>query len=273
MRIWGKIQESIDKARQTIRWCGPWRACALIARVALRPLVDWQIYYVAENDVESEARRAVPAEANFPVRIFTLEHGVDRVASELAPILACEPADVAKRLHDGDAVAIAYHGEVVIGCCWAAFRRKVGMPMKTAWRIGPGEAVLYRSFVLPKWRGQRVHRSLDVALNTYMLEHGIRRTLASMSALNPQTLSLAKRNGKAFVMTLVLVQVPLLGWTWRYATGRPLHTHFEAVPQLPRREENGEPGGTRTRDHRIKSAMLYQLSYRPSSARTNSGRV
>src|SRR5947209_16445327 len=25
----------------------------------------------------------------------------------------------------------------------------------------------------------------------------------------------------------------------------------------------GEPAGTRTRDHRIKSAMLYQLSYRP----------
>ncbi len=28
-------------------------------------------------------------------------------------------------------------------------------------------------------------------------------------------------------------------------------------------ENNGEPAGTRTRDHRIKSAMLYQLSYRP----------
>jgi hypothetical protein len=26
----------------------------------------------------------------------------------------------------------------------------------------------------------------------------------------------------------------------------------------------GEPGGARTRDHRIKSAMLYQLSYRLS---------
>ena len=26
--------------------------------------------------------------------------------------------------------------------------------------------------------------------------------------------------------------------------------------------ENGESGGARTRDHRIKSAMLYQLSYR-----------
>jgi hypothetical protein len=27
-------------------------------------------------------------------------------------------------------------------------------------------------------------------------------------------------------------------------------------------EKFGEPGGARTRDHRIKSAMLYQLSYR-----------
>ena len=27
----------------------------------------------------------------------------------------------------------------------------------------------------------------------------------------------------------------------------------------------GEPGGARTRDHRIKSAMLYQLSYRPEA--------
>jgi hypothetical protein len=31
----------------------------------------------------------------------------------------------------------------------------------------------------------------------------------------------------------------------------------------------GEPGGARTRDHRIKSAMLYQLSYRPILLTTN----
>jgi hypothetical protein len=31
----------------------------------------------------------------------------------------------------------------------------------------------------------------------------------------------------------------------------------------PDKWNDGEPGGTRTRDHRIKSAMLYQLSYRP----------
>ena len=34
-------------------------------------------------------------------------------------------------------------------------------------------------------------------------------------------------------------------------------------------ENNGEPGGNRTRDHRIKSAMLYQLSYRPEGVSRN----
>jgi hypothetical protein len=37
------------------------------------------------------------------------------------------------------------------------------------------------------------------------------------------------------------------------------------LPLVSRILNLGEPGGTRTRDHRIKSAMLYQLSYRPWS--------
>ena len=37
--------------------------------------------------------------------------------------------------------------------------------------------------------------------------------------------------------------------------------HFRC--KANRQEMHGEPAGTRTRDHRIKSAMLYQLSYRP----------
>ncbi len=38
-----------------------------------------------------------------------------------------------------------------------------------------------------------------------------------------------------------------------------------SISPLILKELNGEPGGARTRDHRIKSAMLYQLSYRPST--------
>ena len=39
---------------------------------------------------------------------------------------------------------------------------------------------------------------------------------------------------------------------------RPLGAPYQQVS-----ERTGEPGGTRTRDHLIKSQMLYQLSYRP----------
>src|SRR5271166_5572855 len=38
-----------------------------------------------------------------------------------------------------------------------------------------------------------------------------------------------------------------------------------------RRVKSGEPGGARTRDHRIKSAMLYQLSYRPEGSAAEEG--
>jgi GNAT superfamily N-acetyltransferase len=224
-----KLGAEIDCVREIIRWRGPWRAAALVAREALRLVVAWQIYHVVEHNLELDVEESVAAEAGFPVKIFKLEHGVDRVVAELAPLLAHEPTEVAERLREGDAAMIAYHDNEVIGCCWAAFRRNVPLPLNTVWHIGPGEAVLYNSFVLPKWRGKRVHQSLDMAACADMREHGIRRVLGSMSALNPQTLSLAKRSGKQFVMKLFLVHVPLLGWTWRYATGRPLHAHFEAV--------------------------------------------
>jgi hypothetical protein len=42
-----------------------------------------------------------------------------------------------------------------------------------------------------------------------------------------------------------------------------MQSQAQEGPAMPSRIEfNGEPGGARTRDHRIKSAMLYQLSYR-----------
>lgn len=42
-----------------------------------------------------------------------------------------------------------------------------------------------------------------------------------------------------------------------------MHTHPDASDRKIF-AENGGTDGTRTRDHCIKSAMLYQLSYRPA---------
>ncbi len=39
---------------------------------------------------------------------------------------------------------------------------------------------------------------------------------------------------------------------------------LRSTPWIGKEGMNGEPGGTRTHDHSIKSRMLYQLSYRLS---------
>lgn len=45
----------------------------------------------------------------------------------------------------------------------------------------------------------------------------------------------------------------------------PRHENGAALTNDKNVRYFGEPGGARTRDHRIKSAMLYQLSYRPGA--------
>ncbi len=55
-------------------------------------------------------------------------------------------------------------------------------------------------------------------------------------------------------------------WSGFGPVGTAENQEFEGLTGMLREGLNdlcGEPGGARTRDHRIKSAMLYQLSYRP----------
>jgi hypothetical protein len=65
-----------------------------------------------------------------------------------------------------------------------------------------------------------------VALNTYAREHGVRRSVGSISVLNSQSLSMAKRLRKKKIMTVLVVRVHGLGWTFRKSFGAPLHSRF-----------------------------------------------
>jgi hypothetical protein len=82
--------------------------------------------------------------------------------------------------------------------------------------------------VLPKWRGHGIFSVLNVALNTYAREHGVLRSVGSISVLNTQSLSSAKRLGKKKIMTVILLRVRGVGWTFQTAIGPPLHTRFAA---------------------------------------------
>jgi hypothetical protein len=110
-----------------------------------------------------------------------------------------------------------------------------------AWILQPGEGTQYGAFVVPKWRGHGIFSVLNVALNTYARENGVLRSIGSISVLNTQSLSMARRLGKKKIMTVMLLHVRGLGWTFQKAIGDPLHTRFAPTPG---RVGSGALGGT-----------------------------
>jgi GNAT superfamily N-acetyltransferase len=109
-----------------------------------------------------------------------------------------------------------------------AFSSGMELAYGTTWILHPNEGTQYGSFVLPKWRGHGIFSLLNVALNTYAREHGVLRSVGSISVLNSQSLSLAKRLGKKKIMTVILVHIRGIGRTFRNAIGAPLRTRFSA---------------------------------------------
>ena len=79
------------------------RLATLLARDAMRPVINWQVFHVVEVNIT--ARPHAP-EGNFQVRILSALDGIEQVKAEVAPLLREEPTDVAMRLVEGDAVAV-----------------------------------------------------------------------------------------------------------------------------------------------------------------------
>jgi hypothetical protein len=216
----------IQSLREMLLWRGPFRCAALALREVMRPIVDWYVLRIIEGSV-AEACMKPPTGPQYPVKFFTLADGMDAIAAEVEPIRKLRPIDES-RLKQGDTLAIAYAGDAPVGCVWMAFQSGLGIAAETAWLIGPGEAVAYDSFVVPAWRGKRVHGCLDQVIHRYFQQRGIVRLLGSMSVLNPQTLSLAKRTDKRTTMTLILVTIRGVNWNFRFALGQPLAARFRA---------------------------------------------
>jgi hypothetical protein len=94
------------------------------------------------------------------------------------------------------------------------------------WIMRPHEAVRYGNFVLPNWRGRGIQSFVNAAVNAYARDLGIARTIASISTLNTQSMSLAKHYRTATTMKLVLVHIRGLNWTIHRASGAPFESRL-----------------------------------------------
>lgn len=212
------------RAWEIVRWRGPIRFFLLTARELLSPLMYWYVFYIVMNDLGQPSPEPY-AKEKFDVKIYVGE-SLARIKADLASMGELTVPEIESRLKKGDVVAVAYDASVAVGYSWMTLSSGLELALGTTWIIHPDEAVLYGSFVLPQWRGRGIHSCLDVALRNYARQCGIVRQFGSMAVLNNQTVTLAKRQGKPKIMTVVLARVHGVNWTWRTAIGAPLSSRF-----------------------------------------------
>jgi GNAT superfamily N-acetyltransferase len=221
------------RALEILRWRGPGHFFLLALREVLRPVMYWYAWNIYLTDLQKPLTEPY-GKGKFHVRIFpgnfagyfAADKDRDVAREQLASLGEPLPNNFDARVNRGDALAIVYCGSEPVACGWMTFSSGMELAYGTTWILQSNEGTQYGAFVLPKWRGHGIFSVLNVALNTYAREHGVLRSVGSISVLNSQSLSMAKRLRKRKIMTVILVRIHGVGWTFRKAIGAPLHTRF-----------------------------------------------
>lgn len=216
------------RALEILRWRGPTYFFLLALREVLRPVMYWYAWNIYLTDLQ-QLLTPPYAKEKFNVRIFSGDKDREVARQQLASLGEPLPANFDTRLNRSDALAIVYSAEEPVASGWMTFTSGMEMAYGLRWVLQANEGTQYGSFVLPKWRGHGIFSVLNVALNTYAREHGVVRSIGSISVLNSQSLSMAKRLGKKKLMTVIVIRVRGLGWTFQGALGAPLHTRFVSL--------------------------------------------
>jgi GNAT superfamily N-acetyltransferase len=219
------LSQQLSELLSSLRRRGPLRFLLLVCRKAVSPLVYWWAFHIFETDV----RLSLPpsyARGDFEIRIYSGSADLETRQAELASMGELQPSEIASRFRRGDVVAVAYAGPRPVGYIWLTFSIGVELTFGVHWVLNSHEALRYGSFVLPDWRGQAIHSFLNHAVNDYARQHGIIRTLASINVLNYRSLSLPQHLQRAPVMTVIVLRLRRLNWTYAKAIGAPLKSRF-----------------------------------------------
>jgi GNAT superfamily N-acetyltransferase len=212
---------------EALRWRGPFVFFLVGLREIFRPLVYWHLYCIFEIDF---TRQTVPepyADEKIDVKIYAGAGDLERAKAEIVSMGQLESEDIDSRFSRGDKAAIAYVGHEPTGYAWLSFTNGVvELAFGVTWIVGPGEAIRYDYFVLPKWRGRRIFSCLNSAIVACARDLGIVRTLTSISTVNTQSMSLAKHYQRIAVMKVTLVHVRWLNRTFQKAVGAPFESRF-----------------------------------------------
>jgi len=212
-------------AREALRWRGLLFSSLLVAREILRPIMYWHAWHVFHTDL----RRPLPepyAKEEVMVKVFARTENTEDLAAQISSIGNIPSANVNSRFDRGDVAAVGYVKREIAGFMWMTFADGMDLAFGVRWIVHPHEALRYGSFVVPRWRGLGIHSSMNRALNGYARDRGLTQTLGSISAVNPQSLNLAKHARNHKVMTLLLIHIQGINRTYCKTTGAPFDSRF-----------------------------------------------
>jgi L-amino acid N-acyltransferase YncA len=214
---------------ETLRWRGFAVLFLLGVRNILRPIVYWHVYRIFATDIAGQVPEPYARE-KIETKIYTHDCGyLDRALTQVAALGEISREEAQKRLRRGDVLAMAYASAEPAGYGWISFASGVvELDFGVTWIVRSGEAVRYGNFVHPKWRGRGIQSSINTAVNEYALQHGVSVTLGSISAMNAQSLSLAKHYNRPTAMKVTLIHVRPFNWRICRTSGAPFKSRFNA---------------------------------------------
>jgi hypothetical protein len=216
--------------REFISWRGLFIVALLVVREIFRPFFYWHLWHIFETDISKQVPQ--PYGKNAVEVKFYAEDRPTAIVEQISAMGELGPEEVERRFARGDWIAIGYAEEQPAGYMWMSLSNDLELAFDTFWMVRPGEAVRYGSFVLPVFRGRGIHSYLNSAVNSGLRQRGISKTLAAVSLLNPQSLSLPRHYRRAVVMTVFVARVRGLNWTIRRSFGAPLRSRFSWPGEL-----------------------------------------
>ena len=177
------------------------------------------------------------AKEKVEVRVFCNKEYRGSVEAQISLMGGIPFTEVKSRFDRGDAAAVAYVQGEPAGFIWLTFADGAELAFGISWIIHADEALRYGSFVVHKWRGLGIQSAMNRALNEYARDRGLTRTLASISALNPQSLNLAKHSRNPKIMTLILAHIRGVNWTYIKTLDLPFSSRFarSTTKYIPRK--------------------------------------
>ena len=172
----------------------------------------FNVHYIFENDLTrahelNDSGRPLPQ--GFAIRIFRGENEISPIADKLRRA-GTTSALLTERTKRSDLVAIAFDEEdEVAAYTWTTFTDAWMKEIRATLLLGGDETFGMDTFVLPRWRGKRLQYILEAWKFQHLLEHGYRRSLNSVNALNTRSLRTQASERKRKVATVF--SVPMLG--------------------------------------------------------------